>query len=51
MSKDRLVVNKIGSLVHVIFEGETPAYKLLIRGVKTNTNYYANQKIRWWYYG
>ena len=51
MSKDRLVVNKIGSLVHVIFEDNFPRYRLLVRGVKTNTNYYANQKIRWWYYG
>ena len=51
MSKDRLVVNKIGSLVHVIFDNDLPRYKLLVRGVKTNTNYYANQKIRWLYYG
>ena len=50
MSKDRLEINKIGSLVHVIYEDKFPRYKLLVRGVKTNTNYYANQKIRWWYY-
>ena len=51
MSRDRLVVNKIGSLVHVIFEDEKPRYKLLIKGVKTNTNLKLNQKVRWWYYG
>ena len=51
MSKDRLEINKIGSLVHVIYEDKFPRYKLLIKGVKTNTNYYANQKIRWLYYG
>ena len=50
MSKDRLVVNKIGSLVHVIFEDNFPRYKLLVKGVRTNKSL-VNKEIRWWYYG
>ena len=50
MSKDRLVVNKIGSLVHVIFEDNFPRYRLLVKGVKTNDNL-LNKKIRWLYHG
>jgi|TARA_R100001510_G_C7566528_1_gene144620 hypothetical protein len=50
MPKDRLVVNKIGSLVHVIYEDNFPKYKLLVRGVKTNDTF-VNKKIRWLYHG
>ena len=50
MPKDRLVVNKIGSLVHVIFEDNFPRYKLLVKGVRTNKSL-VNKQIRWWYYG
>ena len=50
MPKDRLVVNKIGSLVHVIYEDNFPKYKLLVRGVKTNDTL-MKKKIRWLYHG